>query len=196
MSRTGNAVGIPVHVWSRTRLGKRIPRMAQTTKPKWYVVRGKCVEYLVYFTPWTGSGLVAVDWVERGTSSRAWSSPLTYREMGMRKLTASSEGAPRPRLAYASKVFAKYPVLSDFLSATAYDDGTARTPGYSTIRNRIHCYEITLYDPDSGQRGSVTAVDFDSVHAAAEAFLGAETAPWGPDDYLMEQLEKRKKKKK
>jgi len=112
----------------------------------------------------------------------------------MRRLSGAPGDAPRPRLPATSKVWAKYPLLSEFMTSTSYDDGQPRQPGYATMRNRTHCLEYTLYDLDSAQRISVIAPDLDSVHAAAEAILGADAAPWVPDDYLQSLLNKKKKK--
>jgi hypothetical protein len=90
----------------------------------------------------------------------------------------------------------KLPAIREFMTATAYDDGTPRTPGYFTVRNRVIAFELTLYDPDSGSRLVVRSPAIDTMWQMAEQLLGTEEAPWEPDGYLMDQLSKRGKKKK
>lgn len=112
----------------------------------------------------------------------------------MRRLTSAAGDAPRPKLSGESAIFRKLPLISEFVSLTTYEDGTPRLPGYVTLRNRGHCYELTGYDYDSGQRLVVGALTLDEVWAALNGNLGADLAPWVPDDYLTGLLTKKKKK--
>ena len=100
---------------------------------------------------------------------------------------------PAPK---TSIVLAKFPALRDFLTATAYEDKSHRTPGYMTLRTIGVAWQLTLYDPDSGARLPVRANDLDGVLSLAEQLLGVEEAPWEIDRYLSEMLSKRTKKKR
>jgi len=101
-----------------------------------------------------------------------------------------------PFLGRDSKLLTKLPRLCEFVSATAYDDGEFRMPGYWTFRNRMTTYEVTLYDPNYGIRLTLRAVTIDEVFTLAEKAVDAEGMPWEVDNYLTEQLTKKKPKKK
>jgi hypothetical protein len=101
----------------------------------------------------------------------------------------------RPALPGTSLLLAKLPTLREFMTATAYDDGTARTPGYLWFSNRGTMFEVILFNPDSGSRLPVVAPTMDEVLAAVETVLKLPEAPWQPDRYLSEQLTKKTKKK-
>jgi len=114
--------------------------------------------------------------------------------MGIKKRAPAGDSPSIPALSTDNTVMKKLPLLTEFISATAYEDGSPRTPGYFTVRNRTIEYEITLYDPDSGQRVSIRARELDKMYFGAEVLLGAAEAPWEPDKYLMERMPKKKKK--
>lgn len=113
----------------------------------------------------------------------------------MKRRTPAEAGLPPVPLSDESYTLHDFPLIREFLSATAYDDQTPRSPGYLTLRNRGGSYEITLYDVDAGMRVAARACLLDDVLAAAELLLGADQAPWEQDRYLTEQLTKNRKKK-
>lgn len=116
--------------------------------------------------------------------------------MAIKRRTPPEKELPIPALPSDSKALAKFPLLREFLSATQYEDGAIRTPGYCTIRPRFIEWEITLYDPDGGVRVAIRARTLDDMLQAVEVVLSASEAPWEPDSYLQDQLAKRGKKKK
>lgn len=101
--------------------------------------------------------------------------------------------APLP-LPLESAVLKKFPRVLEFLIATAYDDGTVRTPGSLRVDNKLLWLTITLYDADAGMRLPCTGSTFDDALSLAEKLLGAEEAPWEVDRYLTEQLQRKVKK--
>lgn len=105
------------------------------------------------------------------------------------------ENVPIPALPGDSKLLEKLPLLREFLSVTAYDDGSMRQPGSYRFENKLICYQITLYDADAGMRLPVSGATIDDVMKAAERLLGAPDAPWEVDRYLTEQLQKKSKEK-
>ena len=113
-----------------------------------------------------------------------------------RRQPPAGAGAIAPALPATSVVLSKFVLLREFLTATSYEDGSARTPGDLALRNRGVAFEITLYDPDAGLRLPVRGPTLDDALTLAEKLLGVETAPWEVDRYLTEQLAKRKGKKK
>lgn len=115
--------------------------------------------------------------------------------MAIKKRVSVGELPAIPALAVDNVVLRKMPLLVEFLTATAYEDGSARTPGYFTVRNRTIEFEVTLYDPDSASRIAIRARELDKVFFGVEAILGAQEAPWEPDQYLLRIQPKKKKGK-
>lgn len=116
------------------------------------------------------------------------------RSMAIRKREALGEAQKIPALDPAGKYLVKCPMLLEFVSATAYEDGSVRQPGYFTLRNRLIEWEVTVYDPDAGARMAVRARSLDQVFVGLETLLGSPDAPWEPDQYLLGRLPKKKKK--
>jgi hypothetical protein len=113
-----------------------------------------------------------------------------------RRQPVGETSLPPVGLGAVSVILGKLPAIREFLSCMAYDDGSLRTPGYVTLRNRGTAYEFTLYDPDAGARMAVRAETFDAVLTQAEQLLGVAEAPWEVDQYLTDQLGKKKKRKR
>lgn len=113
-----------------------------------------------------------------------------------RRQPVAAEGVPLIALSETSVVLGKFKSIREFVSRTAYDDNSARTPGYFTLRNRVATYEITWYDPDSGLRLPVRGTTLDDVLSLSEKLLSAEEAPWEVDRYLSEELARKSRKKK
>lgn len=116
--------------------------------------------------------------------------------MPIKKKVVSGELPPIPALSMESVIMKKCPLLMEFISATAYEDGSPRQPGYYTMRNRTIEYELTIYDPDAGMRCSIRSRDHDKCFLGAETILGTPDAPWELDKYLWEHRPKEKSKKK
>lgn len=119
---------------------------------------------------------------------------LPGEEVAIKRRQNIDTPALLPFLSNETVILKKCPALVEFISATAYEDGSPRQPGYVTIRNRVIEFEITLYDPDAGQRVSIRARLIDQCFAGVEAILQAVDAPWEPDQYLQGRLPKKKKK--
>lgn len=166
--------------------------------------RGPTRFYVVAPTWW-----LLVDWVPReglwawkyGRGAFDPDRPLFIIERPEKYVLKKRQPIPEssailPSLSTKTKTWEKFPTLVEFIAATAYADGTPRSPGYVTIRNRAITWEVTLYDPDSGSRLACSGPSLDDSLALAEKLLGAETAPWTRDNYLAALLEKKPKKKK
>lgn len=190
-------------VWGRAVTRLRAPGGARSRTSQWLPMRRKDVVFVCdrrsYFARWQpNAGLLVYGSGPAGSVAPEvyYLDPNERRSLMKRRSVVSPDAAIRPALPHESKVFLRLTALCEFLSATVYDDGTARTPGYFWFSNRGTLYELTLFDPDAGARLPLVAKTIDDAFAAADLTLRAEDAPWQPDKYLTEQLEKRRPKKK
>lgn len=171
------------------------PTQWAAARERWYVLLGRVRQWHALWHPGAGhivygsapAGSLAADTVYLDPRQDWWQMK--------RRSVQSGSAAVSPALSAESKVLKGMPSLCEFLSATVYDDGTARTPGYMWISNRRTAYEITLFDPDACCKLPVIGKTLDDVYAAAEALLRAEEAPWQHDEYLAERQAKSKKKR-
>jgi hypothetical protein len=129
-----------------------------------------------------------------GASDRIF--PQPEGDAMKRRIPAVSADAPPVPASKHSVIWGKLPALRDFLTATAYEDGSTRVPGYMQVKTIGVAWQVTLYDPDSGARLPVRATELDAAFALAEQLLGVEDAQWEVDRYLSEMLAKRTKKKR
>lgn len=146
--------------------------------------------------PWEGYAVIGrAKWLGRDVGTvevldrPGWSD-------GMKRRVVKGSDLILPLLSRETATLKKLPDLVAFLAECSYDDMTMRTPGYFTLRNRLHCYELTLYDPDAGVRLALRAQTLDDVLRLANEAVTAEGLPWEIDNYLQEQLTKKTKKKR
>lgn len=78
------------------------------------------------------------------------------------------------------KTFAKYPTLEQWLSETAWDDGTARTPGSFLVFAQDGKWKAMITDKDGDQIAFVTADDFEGLLGALEKGLTGRSLDWRP----------------
>jgi len=194
LARRRNVCGHPIYQWVGTCLRRGVMQCLAGRGEYCYVVHQGEREYTYARWPWSGTYLISVGVIGFSPQGVLYVTPLSLEVMRMRRLSSSGSSAVPSALPRESKVLVKLPLLCEFLSATAYEDGTKREPGYFTMRNRGHCYEATAYDPDSGLRLPVRGPNLDHVFAALEQLLGTAEAPWEVDDYLMSRVSKKKRK--
>lgn len=65
-----------------------------------------------------------------------------------------------------------------------YEDGTARTPGWWTVKTMGSAWVVQVKDPDACAQLQATAAKLDDALALADLLLGSEEAPWEPDPWL------------
>lgn len=116
--------------------------------------------------------------------------------MGVRRLAVDTGTLRFPDLPSESKTLNKFPVLREWLTARSYDDGSVRTPGQFWWDATSSGFRVTLRDADAGMKLVVTAGTLDDVFAACELILGAQEAPWEPDEFLQRKLAEKKPRKK
>jgi len=173
----------------------RLPRPQPITHEKWYHFVWAPHIFTTHWLPMIGLYLVSSRPVNGGLVRRSLFAPCNGGFGVKRLLPVTAAEAVRPALSSESKLLAKAPQLCAFLTHTAYEDGTPRTPGGLWLDNKGVVLELVLRNPDSGARLPLVAPTIDEVLMLAEAQLRADVAPWQPDRWLMEQLTKRTKKK-
>lgn len=176
---------------SRRRAGQWLPR-----KPTKLVLRSGGWEYLVDWRPWHG---LWVQSVRREAHPREpWSDTWEREEKRtMRRLKlAEGDSGPVPAASSESKLLGRMKLVLEHCTATAYDDGAPRTPGYLWVKTSGTTWIVTLFDPDGGARLDCRASTLDEAFALGEKWLSAEDAPWEIDEYLRERQAKKVKKKR
>lgn len=173
----------------------RLPRPQPVTHEKWYWLEWGSRAFQLHWRPRVGLYATSASSL-RGDDMRY--SPLAPCNGGFsvkRLHPVTGTDVIRPALSSESKLLGKVPQLCAFLTHTAYEDGTPRVPGGLWMENKGVVLEVVLRNPDSGARLPLVAPTLDEVLMLAEAALRADSAPWQPDRWLMEQLTKRSKKK-
>lgn len=113
----------------------------------------------------------------------------------MKKLSiGAGEGAPLPPLSSESVILKKLPRLCEFLTNTAYEDGSPRSPGRLWIDNDGIAFTITLFEPSAFARVRIRGNTLDDALALANTHLGMENAPWEADQYARDKAAQKKKK--
>jgi len=187
--------GVPVYHYCGPGLASCRRWWALPRGEKWWCVQvGKWL-YTWRAVPITGLWLVAVDLVDGQTLTRIWESSYELADMGIKRRAVALKQQPLPELSRESTILKKCPALMEFLTATQFDDGSCREPGYYSMRNRGASFELTIYDPNAGLRLPVNAATHDACFAMVEQHLGVDEAPWQVDRYLAEQCAKKSKKK-
>lgn len=191
---------------SLTHLGVRLtPRepgpVHRTRKPQ-PVVREKRYwfewgtrRYCLMFLPWQGLSFTGSMGLAEDQLASVYLSLGSGVKLMKRVTPPTGLDQIRPALSHESKLLAKCPQFCRYLTDTAYDDGSPRTPGGFFWNNRWTLLEVVLLNPDAGARLPVVAPTIDEMFAALEAVVRLDDAPWQPDKRLMEELQKRGKKK-
>jgi hypothetical protein len=180
--------------WTGARSGCRRVCQWLPRRELWFRVVLRSKQLLIHWRPHAGLWCVAVErkGIPNDPTSHSYPRPKEHRVK--RRLPPAGAADLVPPLAHESSILVDLPLVRQFLTATQYEDKTARTPGYWWLMNRVTAFEVILFDPDSGSRLPCRAADLDSALLLAERLLGTEDAPWEQDRYLMEQLQKRSKK--
>lgn len=125
----------------------------------------------------------------------AWERPPKWRRRVRRPSVPDPDpGDPRKGLAAdnATVLFESLPDLVRFFTATRYDDGTVRQPGWIQVKIFNGSWQTVLKDRDSGLQLSVLAPTLDDSLALAEAMLRSDKAPWEVDPWANKSGRKKK----
>jgi len=176
--------------WKRRKPCQWLPR-----REKWFYYRRGIHLWLLHWKPYGGIWLVA----ERSGDERSVPhtvTPRRTREVGIkRRPSEAATGAPPPAAKATSVLLAKLPALREWLTATTYEDGSARQPGKLAIEVYGQTWSVLLRDPDAAARMNVRGEELDKTLMLVEQLLGVEEAPWERDNWLAGQLAKKGKKK-
>jgi len=163
---------------------RRVRQWVSKREDRW-VYRSGDRWVMAYWRPFVGLHPVACGSFSTGRQDREWENWWKCA-MPIRRPAA---GGPinRAALPNESTALKKYPTLCEWLSATTYEDGSPRVPGYFWFTNRCIAFEVTLFDPDQCVKMPCLGRTIDEALACAETHLRAEDAPWQPDPYLAER---------
>lgn len=115
--------------------------------------------------------------------------------MGIRKISLTSPGTVgTPAASSVSLIFSKLKTLVSHCCQTSYEDGSARSPGWMTIRSRGQTWEVVVKDPDGAASLTATGKSLDDALSLANELVGAENAPWEVDAWLSSKKPKTRKK--
>lgn len=162
----------PVHQWA----GKGEDRYVYLSGDRYVVV---------YWIPWKGLLPGECGSLSGRSPVRVWDSGRMI-EMALKRRDVTTPTS-RPALPAESAALKRFPTLCEWLTATTYDDGSVRVPGYLWFSNRGIAFEVTLFDPDACVKMPCLGRTIDEALACAETHLRAEDAPWQPDPYLADR---------
>jgi hypothetical protein len=180
----------------RQKPGVQKPRSWAGRKEKRsYLARGS-VLVLVCYRPFQGLLLEGI----HGQDGQPLIPDFEYPSSRSRKMKKISLGidqkAVLPILSSASKILAKCPRFCEFLTATAYEDGSMRRPGRFWFESDGVSFTLTLFELSAALKMRCRAQTIDDTILLAETFLGAENGPWEVDQYEWERQQQKNKKKK
>jgi len=97
----------------------------------------------------------------------------------MKKPTASAaSGSADSNLMPDSKLRKSYPQVSDYLTMTKWDDGTARTPSTVTLFVEGGVLKAALNDREMKRSLYVTSMSLEGAIGLLEEALATDTADW------------------
>lgn len=174
--------------------GVQRPRMWLPRCERYYVYRLAGKDFLLLSKPFTG--LLVLSSVPTGSPGTAGITQFVNLESRrMKKLSAGlGDEEKLPALSADSTVLKRFPRLCEFLTATAYDDGSPRAPGRLWLDNDGIAFTITLFEPTAYKRVRLRGNTLDDAIVLAEKHLGLESAPWEADQYARDRATKKTKK--
>jgi len=176
--------------WKRKRVHQVLPRYE-----KWFYFRRGHHLLLLHWAPHQGIWLVA-ERIGSEFSDPHTVTPRPEKKMPIKRRPGPTAGpAHMPEAKVTSVILAKLPALREWMVATTFDDGSARESGKLSLEIYGTSWCLMLRDPNNGLRLPVRGEDLDKTLLLAEQLLGVEEAPWERDNWLTEQLAKKRKKK-
>lgn len=159
-----------------------------------YLVSGRHYYYL-HWLPREGYALRAAGNVACWPQT-TFTKPLRLKRLTMKKREAIGlGGVAMPGPAPTSTILGKLKTIREFMSTTAYDDGSPRAVSALRITSRGTVWQLTLTDPDTYARLPVQDASLDDALALMEKLLQSEQCPWEPDPYNRPPAPKASKKK-
>lgn len=148
----------------------------------------------VQYQPFRGSYPIRLVLALPGREERVTEFPVLWSR-ALKKVSLGMEpGAVLPPLPSTSTLFKKLPRLMEFLTVTAYEDGSPRAPGRIWIDQDGTAFTVTLFEPSAMVKMRCRAATLDDAFTLAETHLGADNPAWEIDIWARERVEKKKKK--
>jgi len=179
---------------SRVRKGWRRPRQWMPHEPTCFLVQLLDRALGVGYQPYRGMYPISM-FRGRGALGipvAVWPRP-EYTMKRRNVQTESSPDGPNHLAAVETNIFHQLPNLVAHCCLVRYDDKSVRKPGWFTIKTMGAAWVVQVKDPDGGCQMQLTAQSLDDALCLADVMLGAETAPWEPDQFLRASEAKKKK---
>lgn len=143
-----------------------------------------------------GWGVSVYKWTRDGETFSAFPAATCYEEIRAvkKKKSAASTTDAQHLAAVESQVFAKLHPIVAHCSATKYDDGDPRKPGWVTMKTMGSAWVLEAKDPDTCSKLTVVQSTLDDALALLSVLLESEEAPWEIDPWMQAQAAKTKKK--
>jgi hypothetical protein len=140
-------------------------------------------------------GITAMAYTRRGETVSLWGGATYVGDVVMKKRKPRMAGdeVPPHLAAMESSIFARLHSLVAHCCATRYDDGSARTVGWWTVKTMGSAWIVEVKDPDTCSRLTVVQQTLDDALVLAALLLDSEDAPWEPDPWMKSQAAKKKK---
>lgn len=170
----------------RRRISQWTPR-----KSAFYDLVLKDIVVRVKFVPFQGYYMWSVYPLGGGQNDLlAFFPPPEFSVKRIELQNKATGNGPTHLAAVESNVFGTLHNLVAHCCITRYEDGSARQPGWFTIKTRGAAWIVQVKDPDSCCSLQATANTLDDAVALADLLLGTETAPWEADAFLKQQKRK------
>jgi len=188
--------GTSVLRWTGLLACPRRVRQWLPRRERWFRVLLGRKQLLIHWKPHCGLWCVAVERAGMPNDPNSSTHPRPKERRVKRRMPPAGASDLVPPLPSESSILVDLPLIRQSCSATQYEDGSSRVPGYLWLMNRTTAFEVIMFDPDSGSRLPARGADLDSALILLEKLLGTNDAPWEQDRWLMEQLQKRSKTKR
>lgn len=174
-----------------------VTRVCQWLKrrERWFYLEQHGVRYVVHWKPWQGLWVTSRHVKSLARVGTVYRTPRPETSKVKKLKLATGTGAPALGVGAGSVILGKCPKIREHLTATTYEDGDMRTPGYLWLKTTSSQWVLTLFSPDDCARLDCRAATLDEVLMLAEKWLSVEDAPWEIDTYLQEKKAKTKKKR-
>lgn len=143
-----------------------------------------------------GFGISAWSMTRADGVHRLWRDCTYFGDLFVKKRKPRDAGADVPPhlAAVESDLFGRLLPLVAHCAETRYDDGTARTPGWWTVKTMGSAWVVEVKDPDTCSRLVVVQQTLDDALTLASVLLESDEAPWEPDPWMKAAQAKKKSK--
>lgn len=174
--------------------GRRRPCRWMPRELTWWVVRIGRAEVVLQSA--ARKGITARSLSRDGVVSSLWTGELWWGDAMAKKRVPRAPGAEIPQhlAAVESNVLSALLPLVLHCSETRYDDGSARQPGWWTVKTMGSAWVVEVKDPDTCSRLVVIQQTIDDAMTLASVLLESEDAPWEPDPWMRASAAKKKTK--